>query len=259
MSIIKTDSWLKERGNQPIQLCEYLLPYFEQGKAADIYQYLASYGMYKPSILARNGELQQFIEANHWSTVKKLYHSIQKRWSGPDIPVFILPLHERNAQLMKENGKSGLAFKDKLFLFLPREINPLEIKALLVHEYHHVCRLNHIKVKEEEMTLLDVIILEGLAEYAVKEMCGKDYNAKWTSYYSKEKLEKWWKTIILPKKDVKKSDHEYNNLLYGRNGFPKMLGYCIGAHIINKCMNEKHEKFSNVERMDSKEILKIIG
>ncbi|MBM6618293.1 DUF2268 domain-containing protein [Bacillus suaedaesalsae] len=256
MSIIQTDRWLKEYGDQPVKLCENLITYFKKGKAVDIYQHLASFGMYKPSIFTRKDEIQQFIKANHWSTVKKLFESIRKKWNGPDIPIIILPLNERNAQLMKENGKAGLAFKDKLFLFLPREIGALEIKALLVHEYHHVCRLNQISKKEEEMTLLDVIILEGLAEYAVKEICGESYNANWISYYSEEKLEKWWKTIIFPNKDVKEQDPEYNNLLYGRSGYPKMLGYCVGAHIINKCIDKKKEKLSNVERMDSLEILK---
>lgn len=259
MPIIETSRWLKEDGDQPVKLCKNLIPYFKQGNSEDIYKYLVSFGMYKPAILNRNEPIEKFLNSNHWSTVKKLYLELRKKWNGPDIPLFIFPVNERNARLMKENkGKAGLAFKDKLFLFLPGEIDELEIKALLVHEYHHVCRLKSISKKEKDMNLLDAIVLEGLAEYAVKLNCGEEYNANWTTNYSKVKLKDLWEKIILPNKNVNKESRQYIDLLYGGNGYPKMLGYCIGFYIINQCIKTSNMSFSSIEKLESEEIIKLL-
>ncbi|MDI5790224.1 DUF2268 domain-containing putative Zn-dependent protease [Bacillus licheniformis] len=63
-------------------------------------------------------------------------------------------------------SKSGLAFSDKLFCFIGRSSRS-SISAIMTHEYNHVCRLENMPKEEKKMTLLDTIILEGLAEYAV--------------------------------------------------------------------------------------------
>ncbi|WP_369010262.1 DUF2268 domain-containing putative Zn-dependent protease [Oceanobacillus alkalisoli] len=54
------------------------------------------------------------------------------------MPIFIFPSDRSNTEI---NGKSGLSFHDKLFLFISGETSLTEIKALLTHEYYHVCRL----------------------------------------------------------------------------------------------------------------------
>lgn len=96
-----------------------------------------------------------------------------------------------------QNGKSGLAFKDKLFLFLSDQNSDNEIRALLVHEYNHVCRLAKNGKQEENYVLLDSIILEGLAENAVRELVGEEYLAKWTSYYTEGQLNQMWKKSFI--------------------------------------------------------------
>ena len=56
-----------------------------------------------------------------------------------------------------------------IFLFVCGRNSLEELKALLAHEYHHICRLHQIETKETEYTLLDTMIMEGLAEQAVTE------------------------------------------------------------------------------------------
>ena len=61
---------------------------------------------------------------------------------------------------------------------------------MFTHEYNHVCRLSKFQKSEEDYVLLDSIILEGLAENAVRERLGEEFLATWTSYYSNEELKK---------------------------------------------------------------------
>ncbi len=66
-----------------------------------------------------------------------------------------------------------------MFLFLTPLEDEKELEALIIHEYHHVCRMNKITKPIQEYTLLDSMVMEGLAEYTVENYCGKNYNAKW--------------------------------------------------------------------------------
>ena len=53
------------------------------------------------------------------------------------------------------------------------DLQKQELQALFAHEYNHVCRI-HILKTLDEMTLLDSLILEGLAEDAVKDLYGEN-------------------------------------------------------------------------------------
>ena len=72
------------------------------------------------------------------------------------------------------NGRAGVAFTDKLFVFMTSHTSDEEMLAVLTHEYHHVCRLKAINQSDETITLLDAMMMEGLAERAVEEYCGKN-------------------------------------------------------------------------------------
>ncbi len=258
MSVINTEEWLKEHGNQPIKMCEKLSTYFNGNSARDIYEYLCLFGMYKSSVFTRNNKIDLFVEQNYWDIVKKEYEVLREKWKGPNIPIIIFPVNEAKVEIMKENkGKSGIAFTDKLILFLATDIEKSEIKALLTHEYNHVCRLMNMSKKEEDVTLLDTIILEGLAEHAVKEHCGSDLVAYWTKLYSNKELQKWWKKLVYPNRNKSKNEKEYQEILYGLKAYPKMLGYSLGYHIIETCLFDGKKKLREIEVKKSEEILKL--
>jgi uncharacterized protein YjaZ len=258
MGIINTKKWLIDYGDQPVKLCENLKVYFKDYSSKEIYDYLTLFGMYKPSIFHRAQDYEPFINTDYWSIIRKQYTNLKKKWEGPDVSIFIFPVNQRQKEIMREyNGKSGLAFSDKLFLFLAPEVDKNEIRALLTHEYHHVCRLNHMNKKEKDITLLDSIILEGLAEHSVRSHCGMEYNANWTKYYSNEQLKKWWKEIVYPNRDVQKHEHSYQEILYGLKGKPKMLGYCVGYYLVDLCLNSEKFTLKTLEKLPSKKIVEI--
>ncbi len=234
MAVIQTDQWLKSFYFDPKKICEKLLPYFRNTSAHHLYQYLTMHGMYRPHIQGEK-EVKILQKRNVWELVEKEEKLLRQVWQGPNVPIIIFPA-DQNRKIKRDfNGKSGLAFKDKLFLFISPENTDDEIRALLTHEYNHVCRLAKYNKNEDNYVLLDTVIMEGLAERAVGERLGEALQVNWTSYYSDEQLDKMWKNIIYPNRNISMKDRRHQDLLYGlRLTYPKMVGYCVGYFLVKK-------------------------
>lgn len=198
--------------------------------------------MYKPDRKSKKA-FDGLKSKDFWNKTEKIFMKYKRKWEGPDIPIFIFPMNESNARLMKEGkGKSGVSFIDKLFLFLTPIDDLKQLEALFVHEYHHVCRMNGLKRSPAEYTLLDSIILEGLAEHAVAENCGDKYTGEWSRRYSTEYLRKFWENDLLEKLSIKRNDRQHDQILFGLGSRPKLLGYAIGYEIIKQY--KQHENFT---------------
>ncbi|MFD2046504.1 DUF2268 domain-containing protein [Ornithinibacillus salinisoli] len=260
MSIIATDQWLLESYETPLELCKKLEQYFEDAAAVDIYPYLTNNGMYRhPHPFDGGKELvEEYRSKQIWKIIKQDERKLRHLWKGPDIPIIILPADTTNRKLSEDyNGKSGLAFHDKLFLFVSPTNTEKDIKSLFTHEYNHICRLSQYKKKEKDYRLLDSIILEGLAENAVQERFGNQYTAAWTSYYTDDELERMWERIILPHKNLSKLHPNHTVLLYGQNFHPKMIGYCVGYYLVTKYVSEKGLSSKDLLEIPSEEIANI--
>ena len=234
MSVIRTDKWLVDLYEQPLKLCEKLEEYFDGVQAYEIYNYLTLHGMYRPF---KNGSKQvKKLQGNKiWEIVQNEQQRLQKMWEGPNVPVFIFPSDTSNLRIKTDfNGKSGLAFKEKLFLFISKDTSEKEIRSLFTHEYNHVCRLSKFQKSDKDYVLLDTIILEGLAENAVRERFGEEFIATWTSYYSTTELEKIWNNLVQPNRNLLKTDRKHQVILYGLYSHPKMAGYCVGYYLVKK-------------------------
>lgn len=235
MGIIRTDQWLEKDFDRPIKICERLLPYFKGQKANEIYNQLQNFGMYRPSWKSRNN-VSEMKEYNAWDRVEELFNIYVKKWSGPNIPIFLFPLNERGGLFIRrdERRKAGVSFPDKMFLFLSSYEDLKEVEALFVHEYHHVCRLRALNKDFKEYTLLDSLIIEGLAEYAVYKHCGKEYLANWCRMYTDREISYFWDRYIKKQLDISKNQKLHDELLYGGGRFPLLLGYAAGYNIIRK-------------------------
>lgn len=256
MTVVRTDKWLLVLYDKPLEICERIKFSSSNIPIEEIYEYLIMNGMYRPF---RGGEdvVQKLIDNNVWKTVYLEEKKLKQLWDGPTIPIYIFPSDSKNSQISNEyNGKSGLAFKDKLFIFLSKQNTAKEIKALFTHEYNHVCRLKKYKKNEMNYTLGDTIILEGLAECAVKERFGEEYLAPYLRYYTEAQLEEMWNTIIKPNVSIKKSTREHNHYLYGQKLLPKMVGYCVGYHLVNKLMTEQKASIKELLGFSTEEFIK---
>ncbi|MDF2557093.1 MAG: hypothetical protein K0R71_921 [Bacillales bacterium] len=174
-------------------------------------------------------------EKKVWEQTEMLLQKYKKIWHGPDVPVFIFPAR---GSLFAVSKKSGVAFQKALFLFVPAEITEKELEVIFVHEYHHVCRLHYMK-NHNESTLLDTVIMEGLAEKAVEEYCGKNFVAPWTIGINKKDLDELIFKIYKPNFKIKKTDTKHDAFIYGTNGIPKMAGYAVGYYLVKEYEKEK--------------------
>jgi uncharacterized protein YjaZ len=233
MGIIRTDKWLEEEFDRPAKICEKLLPDFKGLSASKIYNQLIEFGMYRPSRMTK--EIFTSLKDNYvWEEVEKFFQVYKRKWGGPDIPIYLFPIGQDRSFFSRqtEKVKGGVSYPDKMFLFLSNRITSKELEALFVHEYHHICRLNKQSKRFEEYTLLDSIIIEGLAEYAVLVNCGRNNLADWCTLYSDTELEKWWETYLNDNLDLKKGSRKHDDLLFGEGRFPKLLGYAAGFKIV---------------------------
>lgn len=233
MTVVQTDRWLLRTKNQPLQICEKLKPSFKGYSTEAIYELLTSYGMFRKPIKGYLNHVKSWQERQFWKVIHKELKKLRQKWNGPDVPIYILPSDPFNRQLlMHHNGKSGLAFRDQIFLFISPKTTEQELAALFTHEYNHVCRLSKYVKKEYEYTLLDSIILEGLAENGVREQIGETYLAPWTRIYKPRQLRKFWKQLLLPASTIPIHHRKHDILLYGSRLYPKMLGYAVGYHLV---------------------------
>jgi uncharacterized protein YjaZ len=232
MGIIQTDQWLEKEFNRPTRICKKLLADFHGQDEEEIYQQLLNYGMYKPSRVTKS--IYEALKENKvWEKVEQLFRRYQKIWGGLDIPIYIFPISQQGGFFTRqEKVKGGVSFPDKMFLFLSDKVSGKELEALFVHEYHHVCRLNRQRKKFEEYTLLDSLIIEGLAEFAVLKHCGRQYLANWCTMYTDSELQLLWKKYLHNQLDKKKIEKGHDELLYGGGRIPDLLGYAIGYKIV---------------------------
>ncbi|WP_099156854.1 DUF2268 domain-containing protein [Virgibacillus ndiopensis] len=251
MGVIRTDNWLLDSYENPIELCIKLESYFDDVHSSDICNYLSLHGMYRQP--SKNGKklIDSMKKKKVWDIVEIEEQDLQKKWRGPDIPIFIFPSDTTNRKIQQDlNGKSGLAFKDKLFLFVSEVNVEKEIKALFTHEYNHICRLSNHQKDENDYTLLDTIIVEGLAENAVREHVGKEFVASWTAYYTTKQLEYMWNNLLFPNRSLSKKDRNHTNILYGFRRYPKMAGYCVGYYLVKKYM--EHNSLTSYDLLSIK-------
>ncbi|WP_235822688.1 DUF2268 domain-containing protein [Cytobacillus massiliigabonensis] len=240
MGVIRTDNWLEKDFNDPVKICQEFMETFGEKKPHNIYNYLMSFGMYRPNRKTYE-DYKNLVQLKCWDITERIFKKYRKKWKGPDIPIYIFPAAANSSLFyIGKSEKSGVAFKDKLFLFIPPLTDEKEIEALFVHEYHHTCRLNRQKKHLKDFTLLDSIVLEGLAEYAVAHCCGENYRGKWCDYYTREEIDSYWEKFLSKELHVTKNEKLHDEILYGFKDYPKMIGYAAGFEIVSSYYKEKN-------------------
>ena len=266
MSIIATDQWLKQyqasksgvwevdmKLQQKI-LCEQLTSFFPDATLHDIHQHLIQNGLFLPSPSDQK-MIAQLCKGKYWRIAADTLVRLKQGWNGPAVPVFIFPANMENEQLRVDfQGRSGLAYHDKIFLFISNHTSKAALQTLITHEYNHVCRLNFLNKEEQDITLLDAMVMEGLAETAVAERLGKEYLAPWTSMYSLQYAQTCWKKWILPHLNIKKLHYRHQLLMYGDQSIPKWLGYGIGFHLVQSFFENNGSDMHQSLKLPTKEI-----
>lgn len=213
-------------------LCDPLVAYFTDTDAQTIQWHLLQHGLFYPDPLDKHTILTM-IKRNYWRRVEEQFVALKQRWKGPEVPVLLFPSDFTNNRLQEEfSGLSGLSYPDKVFLFISDNTSSNKLEALLTHEYSHVYRLHYNPSKDKTLTLADAIVLEGIAEIAVKKLVGQDYLSKATSLHNKEEAQFYWKEWIKPNQHLVKTNVQHDRLMYGGEEIPKWAGYNVGFHLV---------------------------
>lgn len=203
---------------------------------AEGWQYeLSRHGLFDPKEWSNLKQIVMELEKqNVWEIVKQEYKFLRKLWNGPKVTIYIFPIKKGNALGRQLPKKNGVAYKGILFLFVSNNLSIEEIKALFAHEYNHTCRLEYLNITPDKIPLKDSLIIEGLGEYAVKDLYGKKWLGPWVELYTVDDVMQLWKKHFVPSLNIE--GHKNHQLfLYGneRGRFPKWIGYFIGFHIVD--------------------------
>ena len=271
-SVIQTHTWLYEFFKACVEqsskspcfwqceiLCVPLVKSFPEISPEELQYELLSHGLFDPiewtdiEKQVRNMEKQSV-----WQIVDEEYQFLKDLWQGPEISIYIFPISKMKLKEEEQApSKNGVAYKGGLFLFLSEGLVREEIKALFAHEYNHVCRLNYLGLESTKIPLKDSLVIEGLGEFAVKELYGEKWIAPWTNLYSLERSIKLWNEHFIPQLNlIGVGNHQpflYGN---GKSRLPKWIGYYIGYQIIDT-YKEKNGPFNDYElyRKSSDELI----
>ena len=215
MSIIYTKHLFEEDANRQ-QLTYELVKEIFPGTAPEAIEYeLVQQG------LLQRGKLSLALDV--WQITLDQLKTLMLDWEGPDTPIYIFPI-------ARGFEKNGVAYKKGICLFISAKITEKELRALLTHEYHHMCRRIFVN---EHPTLMDSIIMEGLAEDAVENLFGSDYLSPWTKNYSLDELQNYWESHFITAL-YQRGLSLHQPFLFGDNllNLPPWIGYCMGYQIV---------------------------
>lgn len=171
--------------------------------------------------LLQNGALPLQLDA--WSVVENQLQQLSAQWNGPTTQAAILPI---------QHGfiKNGVAYKHGICLFISPRLTLKELHALVAHEYHHICRQHHLNAPP---TLLDSILMEGLAEHAVESLFGEHAISSWAKRYSLDEVNYYWHTYFIKALSLI-GLHNHQAFLFGdaAQQLPAHIGYCVGYRIV---------------------------
>lgn len=236
VTVAPTDVWLEDLISKPLELLKKTINGKEDQQS--FYHYLMKHGMYRSAQHA--GDIfEKLKEKDIWARFSLYEKKYRRKWNGPSVPIYLFPVQEKRGMFQSSMKKSGVCFKDEIFFFITDQEDPKEYEALFVHEYHHCVRMKKLSKKEDQYTLLDSIIFEGLAENAVREYCGEKYVAPWTKAYEEAELSRFYDKWIEPNLDVKRRSPLHDQLLLGQKSYPNMLGYSSGYRLVQNYLKNQ--------------------
>ncbi|KHF38808.1 DUF2268 domain-containing protein [Halalkalibacter okhensis] len=253
MGVVRTDKWLYHYNNRWMNattmeekvecqrdvIIRPLCNIFSTDDILGLHQYLIRMGLFLPD-QSINLEYEKWSESLPWFIIQDQFLKLKKKWNGPDAKIYILPMNQKDPFLRTElGGKTGLSLDNAIVLFIDSTTTKEDLQALITHEYNHICRLSRMNQSEESVTFLESMIMEGLAEFAVKEELGKSACASWTTRYDHVSIGPWFERWVRPHL-WKEGRQNYLSYLYGNKelGIPLWLGYYTGYKMVQSATNE---------------------
>jgi len=233
--------------------------YFPGLPREEIHYELLCQGMFNlEEIVELDKTLTLLNKKQVFEIVQEEYEHLKRFWNSEEVPIFIFPLTKYRPMIDGiEVNKNGVSYGNVIFLFISPELKDTELKAMIAHEYHHCCRLSKLDKVPEEMSLLDSLVLEGMAECMVEDLYGREWCSPWISRYSEELLQKIWSKVFVRSLNMKGVEsHELFLCGDGSKRLPNWIGYCLGYRIVRSFLDRKrYVDQSMLLKMMSEEIV----
>lgn len=106
------------------------------------------------------------------------------------------------------------------------------LKSVITHEYHHHWRIHALAMTEKNQTLLDRLILEGLAEHFVKIRLGDSYLGPYKDALTEKQARVLWESTF--KLNLNKTGEKTDSYMFGstEENIPFWAGYAIGYYLV---------------------------
>ncbi|WP_077324721.1 DUF2268 domain-containing protein [Virgibacillus siamensis] len=179
--------------------------------------------------------------------IKEELELLQKQFPSNrsiQLELFIL---DENDDFVKEKLDGVSAFTEwdgrMCFAVLPEDNIRTALKSVITHEYHHHWRISALDMNEESQTLLDRLILEGLAEHFVRIKLGEVYLGPYKDALTEDDAKTLWKNTY--KEHLFDKGQITDLYMFGNKekGLPFWGGYSLGYYLV-KWYLERNEGIS---------------
>ncbi|TMU87026.1 hypothetical protein FGG79_02475 [Bacillus sp. BHET2] len=172
--------------------------------------------------------------------------SLQTKYPSSKPINFELFLLDETDEFVK--GKLGgvSAFTDwngrMCFIVEPHVKVRAALKSVIFHEYHHHWRMSQLSIAEEDETLLDRLVLEGLAEHFVRVELGEAFLGPYKDALSETDARMLWNTKY--KQHIHEKGEATDSFMFGceEMGLPFWGGYSLGYHLVGWYIDEHREQ-----------------
>jgi len=175
------------------------------------------------------------------------------------VNVFILPIartSENSKMLDDLRGVTAYTPWQKNFVIFihPQRDWKRYFDLTIVHEYNHSVRMQHFRPNKNR-TILDWIILEGMADNFVRKVTG--FIPTWARPFPKKTEERIIKKIKgrLCSETNYYDFHEKLGIMFGGKEFPHWAGYRVGFSIVRNFLRKNPKiNFEKLVKMESSRI-----
>ena len=180
-------------------------------------------------------------------TIKFVTEKFLNQLSLPSIFIYVFPWLGKKYD-SAFGGVNGFApYANTIYLFIStKKFSPQSLIETIAREFNHAV-LFHYRNSSEEMTLLEALIFEGLAENFREDVVGGK-TASWSKALNMNQCQK--ALFGLKGSLHSKGYNLYHDVFFGSKKYKKWTGYSIGYNLIKSFIKEHPEK-------SWKEIIKI--
>ena len=202
------------------------------------FEMMLFFGMFNlnNSIHSLEEQLTNMRSLDFENLIKEELELLQKQYPSNRPVQFELFILDENDDFVKSKLNGVSAFTDwdgkMCFAVLPEENVRSTLKSVVTHEYHHHWRISALGLNEDDETLLDRMVLEGLAEHFVKTRLGDEYLGPYKDALSESQAKKIWESTYKNHIDDKGTSTDLYMFGSKDKSLPFWGGYSLGFYLI---------------------------